>query len=166
MTEGTQVCIMASYPPILAAEDEETDALLLEIALSATGLRNPLVLVRDGQIVLDYLCGKPPYQDRLLHPLPGLLLLDLKMPRMNGFDVMAWLLQRPEFQQLPVVVLSSSTNESDMRKATELGARDYLVKPNNFRDLTKMLQHVAARWLGDTARVATFEQAGHKHMAL
>jgi len=64
---------------------------------------------------------------------------------MNGFEVMAWLAGRPEFQQLPVVVLTSSTNESDMEKARK--AREYLVKPNDFRQLTKVLQDVAARWL-------------------
>ena len=151
---------MATYAPILAAEDEETDGLLLKLALRESGLRNPLVIAQDGQIAVDYLSGEPPYQDRLIHPLPGLLLLDLKMPRMNGFEVMAWLVERPEFQHLPVVVLSSSTNESDMEKARQLGAREYLVKPNDFRKLTKMLQDVAARWLGDGRAGKAFDGVG------
>lgn len=113
--------------------------------------------------------GEPPYQDRVTHPLPGLLLLDLKMPRMNGFEVMAWVVERPEFQHLPVVVLSSM-NESDMEKARQLGAREYLVKPNDFRNLTKMLQDVAARWLGEGAtegeRPAVLAKAGEKSAAV
>lgn len=146
---------MGTYALILAAEDEETDGLLLRLALKKSGLPNPLVIARDGQEAVDYLSGAPPYQDRVVHPAPALLLLDLKMPRMNGFDVLAWLAERPEYQYLPVVVLSSSTNEADMDEARLLGARECLVKPNNFRELPKLLQDVAARWIGDgTAEVA------------
>ena len=145
---------MSMCAPILAAEDEETDCLLLRMALKKSGLQNPLFIAQDGQDAVDYLSGVPPYRDRVTHPFPGLLLLDLKMPRMNGFEVLAWLAERPTFQTLPVVVLSSSTNDSDIKKARQLGAREYLVKPNDFRKLTKILQDLAARWLnGGTAEV-------------
>jgi CheY-like chemotaxis protein len=139
---------MVTIPaPILSAEDESTDRLILQIAYRGTGLPHSLVFVQDGVEAVDYLAGKPPYSDRLANPLPGLLMLDLKMPRMDGFDVLAWLTGQPELRDLPVVVLSSSSNDADVERARNLGARDYLVKPHDFRDLTRMLRELVDRWL-------------------
>ena len=135
------------HAPILAAEDEETDALLLKIAFKEAGLPNALVLARDGQEAVDYLSGRPPYADRSLHPLPGLLLLDLKMPRMTGFEVLEWLATRPDLKDLPVVVLSSSADQLDIARALRTGARDCREKPHDYRQLTHLLQEVCARWL-------------------
>jgi CheY-like chemotaxis protein len=140
---------MASHLPILAAEDEETDALLLRMAHKRAGLANPLVIARDGQMAVDYLAGAPPYQDRCAHPLPCLLLLDLKMPRMSGFEVLEWLANRPELRHLPAVVLSSSSDQADIEQARRMGARAYLVKPHDFRKLTGLVQELAHRWLVD-----------------
>jgi CheY-like chemotaxis protein len=133
--------------PILAAEDEESDRLILELAFRRAGLPQPLVIVRDGQEAVDYLSGKGHYADRSTHPLPGLLVLDLKMPRMNGFDVLAWLAKQPDFQHLPVVVLSSSADELDVNKARELGAREYFVKPHRLEELREIARQMHARWL-------------------
>src|SRR5688572_4493429 len=116
---------MSALPLILAAEDEETDGFILRLAFEQAGIRNPLTILRDGHQVVDYLSGVPPYDDRARHPLPAVLTLDLKMPRMNGFDVLAWLRTRPEFQELPAVVISSSSDAADIKRAVELGARDY-----------------------------------------
>jgi CheY-like chemotaxis protein len=80
--------VNAALPLVLAAEDEETDAFILRLAFEKAEVANPLIVVPDGQVAVDYLRGAPPYQDRTVHPLPGLLTLDLKMPRMNGFDVL------------------------------------------------------------------------------
>lgn len=102
--------------PVLAAEDEESDVFILRLAFERVGVPDPLLVVRDGQKAVDYLQGHQPYTGRLIHPLP-LLLLDLKMPRLNRFDVLAWLATRPELSYLPVVVLSSSTLDFDMLKA-------------------------------------------------
>lgn len=139
---------MAADLPILAVEDEESDALLLRMAFKQAGLPNPLVLASDGQQAMDYLTGEPPYNDRSVHPLPALMLLDLKMPRMSGFDVLEWLAGRPELRQLPVVVLSSSSDASDVKKALQMGARNYHVKPNDFKELKRLLQEIVARWIG------------------
>lgn len=138
---------MAVHAPILAAEDDENDALFLTRAHKEAGLENPLVIVRDGQEAVDYLGGASIYADRAAHPLPGLLLLDLKMPRMNGFDVLAWLAMQPDLKHLPVIILSSSSNEADMERARQMGARDYLIKPHHYRELTGMLRDLSARWL-------------------
>src|SRR5687767_1760389 len=105
--------------PILAAEDEESDRMILDLAFQRAKLQHPLVIVRDGQEAVDYLSGKGRYAGQSAHPMPALLVLDLKMPRMNGFDVLAWLAEQPEFKQMPAVVLSSSGDELDMTKARQ-----------------------------------------------
>jgi CheY-like chemotaxis protein len=133
--------------PILLAEDEETDVLMFGVALERTGLSCPLVSVRDGREALDYLSGGPPYQDRTRHPLPALIVLDLKMPRLTGFDVLAWLRTRPDLQRIPAVVLSSSSYPEDIHKALALGARDYHIKPHSLEDLVALLRKIAVRWL-------------------
>jgi len=132
--------------PVLAAEDEETDRFILNMAFERAKLPYPLAMVRDGSECVDYLSGVGRIADGV-HPLPVLLLLDLKMPRMHGFEVLEWLATRPEFKDLPVVVLSSSSADSDIRKARQLGARDYFVKPHSLDELVKILQQVRERWL-------------------
>ena len=131
-------------PPILAAEDEESDRMILELAFKRVKLRCPLVIVRDGQEVVDYLSGKGRFADRSAHPRPALIVLDLKMPRMNGFDVLTWLATKPEFKQIPVVVFSSSGDESDMKMARKLGASEYYVKPHRLDELIKIAHRMQA----------------------
>jgi CheY-like chemotaxis protein len=133
--------------PILAAEDEESDRMIMELAFQRANLSHPLVIVHNGAEAVDYLSGKGKYADRSAHPLPALVVLDLKMPRMNGFDVLAWLATQPEFRELPAVVLSSSADEADMNKARQLGARDYFVKPHSMDTLIEIAQQMQARWL-------------------
>jgi CheY-like chemotaxis protein len=136
--------------PILLAEDNENDALLVRVALQKAAVLRPLVIARDGQEAIDYLAGQAPYADRARYPLPALLLLDLKMPRVNGFQVLAWLQERPDLAALPVVVLSSSAIESDIARARQLGADDYRVKPPDFQALVKIVQELSRRWLQET----------------
>jgi CheY-like chemotaxis protein len=135
------------FRPILVAEDEESDAMILRLAVKKAELNHPLIIVRDGQEAVDYLSGKGIYTDRADHPLPALIVLDLKMPRMSGFDVLAWLAMQPEFKELPVVVLSSSSDETDIEKARGLGAREYFVKPHVFLELVWIVQQLDSRWL-------------------
>lgn len=121
--------------------------MILEMAFQRAKLLCPLVLVCDGLEAVDYLSGKGQYADRSAHPLPALIVLDLKMPRMNGFDVLAWLAQQPDFKQIPAVVLSSSANELDINKARQLGAREYFVKPHSLDELIKIAHQMQALWL-------------------
>jgi CheY-like chemotaxis protein len=137
--------------PILAAEDEESDRIILELAFQRARLLCPLVIVRDGQEAVDYLSGKGRYEDRAAHPLPALIVLDLKMPRMNGFDVLAWLAKQPDFKEIPAVVLSSSADELDMNKARQLGAREYFVKPHSLDELINIAHQMQTHWLGAAA---------------
>jgi CheY-like chemotaxis protein len=133
--------------PILAVEDEESDAIILRLAFQKAQILRRLVVVRDGQEAVDYLRGTGVYADRALHPLPALIVLDLKLPRMNGFDVLAWLAEQSNLKEIPTVVLSSSSDPSDIEKARLLGAREYFVKPHSFEDLKSVVQQVQARWL-------------------
>jgi len=133
--------------PVLVAEDEETDAMLLRFAFEKAGVPNPLLVVRDGQEAVDYLAGAGEFADRARHPLPCLVILDLKMPRMSGFDVLAWLAERPQFGSLPRIVLSSSSYESDIQRARQLGAWDFRTKPHALRDFVQLVQELNDRWL-------------------
>jgi CheY-like chemotaxis protein len=132
---------------ILLAEDEKTDAYFIEWAFRTAELPHRICHVQDGQEAIDYLSGTEIYGDRGLYPLPDLLLLDLKMPRLDGFAVMTWLRERPEWSALPVVVLSSSQFPADIRRARELGAADYNVKPGNPQKLVEFVRHLDGRWL-------------------
>jgi CheY-like chemotaxis protein len=133
--------------PILAAEDEETDRFILNLAFERANLPHPLVTVPDGVDCVNYLSGVAPYADRATYPFPALVLLDLKMPRMDGFEVLAWLAKRPDFKHLPIVVLSSSSDDSDIQNARLLGACDYFIKPHTLDDLVGILHTLHSRWL-------------------
>ena len=136
---------------ILAAEDEASDRMIFEMAFQRAKLPCSLVFVHDGQQAVDYLSGKGQYADRAAHPLPALLVLDLKMPRMNGFDVLTWLAKQPDLKEIPAVVLSSSSDEFDVKKARELGAREYFVKPHSLHELIEIMQQMQTRWLSAAA---------------
>jgi CheY-like chemotaxis protein len=131
---------------ILVAEDTESDAELVKIALRGIGVRNTVQIVPDGQELLAYLCGTGQYQDRAAFPFPSVLFVDLKMPRVNGFEVLQWLEDHPECLIVPVIVLSSSKTDSDVKMAYELGANAYLMKPGNLDDLKAMLRTTFEFW--------------------
>ena len=137
---------MKNQTTILLAEDEDTDAYFVEWAIKELGLGCQLSRVIDGQQAIDYLSGATPYADRARHPLPAAVLLDLKMPRVDGFDVLAWRGKSDGFKSIPFIVLTSSQHPRDREKALELGAEDYLVKPGNPRVLTTMLREISTRW--------------------
>src|SRR5690242_14029566 len=101
---------------VLLAEDDENDVLLLRHAFRRAGLQYPILDVPNGEEAIHYLSGCVPYGDRDHYPLPTLLLLDLKMPLLNGFDVLSWLKARPEYRDLPAVVLSSSGLDPDRQR--------------------------------------------------
>ena len=132
--------------PVLLVEDDPNDALLVSRAFRQAGVARPLVVARDGQQAIDFLEFMS--RDRWALPPPALLLLDLQMPRLSGFDVLVWLRARPEFNSLPAVVLSSSPQAPDMLMARELGAADYRVNPSHFEDRVKLVRELHACWLG------------------
>jgi CheY-like chemotaxis protein len=137
--------------PVLLADDDDDAVFLMRRAFQKSALSNPLFVARDGQDAVDYLQGIGPYADRQAFPLPRLLLLDIHMPRLNGFDVLGWIRTRPELAALPIVMFSSSSFECDKRKAQELGAHEYRVKTDETQDMVAMLHELHARWLAPPA---------------
>jgi CheY-like chemotaxis protein len=140
---------MLDHIPILLAEDDKNDIFLMRRAFDSAGYLNPLYVVHNGQEVIDYLDGAGQFSSREHYPMPGLLLLDLKMPLMDGFDVLAWLRNRQQFENLPVVVLTASKLEDDINRSRELGVYDYRVKPHAFEDLVRLLDDVRKCWLDE-----------------
>ena len=131
---------------ILLAEDDSNDVLLIQRAFQKAGLRNTLKTVRDGDQAISYLSGKGIYSNREQYPLPFLLLLDLKMPGTDGFEVLEWLRNEPQLKRLLVVVLTSSNLQADVDRAYELGANSYLVKPVSFDEMVHLIQRFEAYW--------------------
>ena len=137
---------MANNQFILLAEDDPNDVLLLQRAFQKAGLRDSLKVVRDGEQAIDYLSGIGPYSNRERFPLPFLLLLDLKMPGTDGFEVLQWVRAENDLKRLLVVVLTSSNLQADVDRAYELGANSYLVKPVEFDQMVNMIQRFEAYW--------------------
>ena len=137
--------------PVLYAEDQADDVFFMRDAWSRAGLPHPFISVHDGQQAINYLAGNDPYADRKKHPLPCLLLLDLKLPRQSGFDVLRWIREHPTLNQLKVVIVSGSDHEADVAAARELGITDYIVKPPVPSRLVDIVRNRHARWLGDGA---------------
>ena len=131
---------------ILLAEDDPNDVLLIQRAFQKAGLRNALKVTRDGGQAIEYLGGEGMYANRERFPIPFLLLLDLKMPGTNGFEVLEWVRKEPELKRLLVVVLTSSNLQADVDRAYELGANSYLVKPVSFDEMVNMIKRFEIYW--------------------
>ena len=138
---------MADQSVILLAEDREDDILLIRRSFTKAFITNPLLVVRDGEEVVSYLEGEGKYSNRDEFPLPDLLLLDLKMPGKDGFEVIKWLRKHPTLKTLPVVVLTSSQDIRDVNTAYQLGANSFLVKPMDFENFVEMSRFISGFWL-------------------
>ena len=132
---------------ILLVEDDEADILLLRRAFRNARIANPVIEVRDGQAAIQYLSEEGDYADRTRYPIPFLILLDLRLPKLSGFEVIAWMREQPQLAHLIVVVLTASDHVPDVTKARDLGANSYLVKPGNFEELVEMVKRIKGRWL-------------------
>lgn len=134
---------------ILLVEDSPADILLMQRAFRQAALSQiSLQIVRDGDDAVLYLSGEGKYGDRSRYPLPAIVLLDLKLPRRSGHEVLAWLKQQPQLKRLPVVVLTSSRESIDLNQAYDLGANSYLVKPVGFSALSELIDSLNAYWFG------------------
>ena len=132
---------------ILVAEDDPTDAYFFERAFKRAGLPVALHFVGDGQEVLDYLAGAGQFADRARYPLPHLVLLDLHMPKLDGFEVLERVRRQPRHNGLALVIFSSSGEPRDMTRAYKLGANDYLVKPHSMQELMTLVGQFKKYWL-------------------
>ncbi len=131
----------------LIVEDQENDAFFLIHALKKAGLHNPVQVVEDGQKALDYLSGSGQYENRVAFPIPSVIFLDLKLPQVNGLDVLHWLRTQTSLPPIIVVVLTSSSLEEDIVQAYRLGANSYVVKPSNIEKLVDTVKDFANWWL-------------------
>jgi CheY-like chemotaxis protein len=131
---------------ILVAEDEMGDVLLLQRAFDKAQVRTPVHFARDGREVMDYLEGNPPFQNPVLHPLPTLLLLDLNLPFIDGFQVLEWVRLQPGLRHMIVVVFTNSEQQEDISRAYSLGANSYVVKPQDPNQLVQVVEHLQNYW--------------------
>lgn len=132
---------------MLLVEDDPNDILLIQRAFNKACLVNPLKVVRDGEEALNYLSGTGEFADRSRYPLPSLILLDLKLPRKSGLEILQWLRQQPSLKHIPVIVLTSSKESSDVSRAYDLGANSYLVKPVGFEGLLELVKSIGMYWM-------------------
>jgi CheY-like chemotaxis protein len=137
---------MTSQPAVLVADDDANDVFFLRRAFQKAGFSCPILDVSDGERAICYLSGSDGFADRSRFPIPSLLFLDLKMPKVSGFEVLEWLQKHQDLATMKVVVLSSSNLPGDMQKARALGAHDYRVKPADIDDMIAMVKEVASRW--------------------
>ena len=142
-------------PLVLLAEDDPNDVFFLRRAFKQAGSRCQIIDVCNGEEAISYLSADPRE-----HAVPSLLLLDLKMPLVNGFDVLLWLQTKPELHEMPTIILSSSCLELDVKKARELGARDYRVKPPSPDELLKLVREISVKWLPMESQVPVQASSG------
>ena len=132
---------------ILHVEDSEEDVFFLQYAFKRAEIANPVQVARDGQEAIDYLAGHGKFSHRHEYPMPGLVLLDLKLPRKMGSEVLHWIRAQPPLKKLLVIILSSSAQKSDVDRSYEIGANAFLVKPSSADTLTDMARALKHFWL-------------------
>ena len=131
---------------ILIAEDNEDDAFILTHTLNAAGLPNPVFICRDGQEVINYIKGDGSFSDREKYPLPGMLILDIKMPRLTGLEVLRWVRAHPGCAVIPTIILTSSAHPNDVLEAFANGVNAYFMKPPTTDEMRDLLQLIHRFW--------------------
>jgi CheY-like chemotaxis protein len=132
---------------ILLIEDNPSDAALVARAFDRSGVVNPIRRLKDGEDALAYLSGAGTYANRKENPLPAVILLDLNLPRFNGYQLMIWLRMQPELKRIPVVVLTESSDAESINRAYDAGANSYLVKPGSGEEIVRMVELVRQYWM-------------------
>ena len=139
---------MPDQEPILIVDDGEDDVFLIQRSLDRAGVFNPIQVVRNGDDAIAYLQGAGKFAKRNEYPLPSLVLLDLKMPRTDGFAVLRWIRHQPALKALRVIVLTYSEDIRDVNQAYECGANSFLVKPMDFENSVEIGKFIKDYWLG------------------
>lgn len=132
--------------PVLMADDDPVDQVLTKEAFEEANALSPLFFVDDGVELMKYLRREPPYTDESCYPLPGLILLDLNMPKKDGRECLAEIRGDPELRHLPVIVMTTSSREEEVLSSYELGANSYITKPVDFETLVSQVKAVTAYW--------------------
>ena len=138
---------MSDRAVFLLVEDNESDVILIQRAFVTAKVLNPLVIVNSSEDAMAYLAGAGRYTNRDEFPLPSLILLDLKLPGLDGFDFLRWLRQQPGIQSTRVVVLSSSDHVRDIDRAYKVGANSFLVKPVDFERFVEVSLALSGYWI-------------------
>lgn len=151
---------------ILQVDDDSNDVFLLHYAMTKVGLANPLHVAEDGKQAVAYLAGAGAFADRSKFPIPGLVLLDLKLPGLPGHEVLKWMQAHPQLGHWPTIVLSSSEDAGDIERAYQLGANSYIVKPMGIDEWVELARALSCWWLKYN-RFPTQTEAGAdlKHVA-
>jgi CheY-like chemotaxis protein len=149
---------------VLLVEDDLDDIFMVQRAFKKAHIPNPLQIVTDGEQATSFLQGEGKYADRHLHPLPQLIVMDLKMPRKSGFEMLEWIKNDSHLRRIPVVIVSSSDEPSDINRAYELGANAYMVKPMDFRAVENLFQSITRYWGVECAK-PELEAEPHPHQA-
>jgi CheY-like chemotaxis protein len=137
---------MESLANILLVEDNQMDIVLTLDAFREVRLKNRVSVARNGQEALDYLFGFGKYSDRVLYPMPNLILLDLKMPGIDGFEVLRQIKKADKLKRIPVIILTSSKEEGDRALSYDMGANSYLMKPVSFDGFTDVVKKIDDYW--------------------
>ena len=132
---------------ILLVEDQENDIQLIQPGFKRAQLPNPVQIVRDGEDAIAYFSGDKQFANRVEFPLPKLILLDLKLPGVDGFEVLKWIRSQPGLQSLIVVVLTSSDHIQDVNRAYQLGANSFMVKPMDFENVVELSSLLRDYWI-------------------
>jgi DNA-binding response OmpR family regulator len=136
-----------NYTCILQVEDEANEVFLLQRAFAQAGIANPVQVASDGQMAIDYLSGSGRFADRVRFPMPGLMLLDLKLPRRSGREVLEWIRSQPGLNKLVVIVFTSAQYVGDVSLAYELGAKSFIIKPTDFSQYLDIARLLKGWWL-------------------
>jgi CheY-like chemotaxis protein len=150
---------------ILSVDDNEVDGALLHRAVKRSAIPATILTVTEGLQALSYLAGEGIYRDRERYRFPDLVLLDLRMPKMSGLDVLGWIRQQPTLKNTKVVILSASDNPEDKKRAHMIGADDYLLKPTKFEELQSMMKSIYATWLDKNKKPKVKDASSARGMA-
>lgn len=131
---------------ILIADDDEEDRMLEQEALEESGLMNPLRFVENGEELMDYLLHRNDYVDEEKYPTPGLILLDLNMPKKDGREALKEIKDHPELRSIPVIVLTTSRAEEDILRTYNLGVNSFITKPVLFEELVNIMKALSTYW--------------------